>query len=597
MPNCSDDGWVKPRHEAPKMHPEVHSEVSVRTDAKGDIVPVLCLRLTQPSDGSIFSLGGSEVHVLEVATGRSLCIRCILRDRLSTISMSEHEPWSFVLDRIVIEPGLKYQISVSNLPKPDVGRHPRVQTIIVPGCEDAEFRRLRVCLENGSLWDPNLTWSVLDHGWNGGVVAMTFNTGLFSDLFRVAIHQPDIHSDLSLMVSKDNLTSISVNFSLEAWQLQLCDFVFVIKPFFVRCMNNCLDYQQNVHICSAVSIINCVRLLFISGNNLPPSNRHLMAWIVPGLAGLVVCAFMAVLLNSNSKEDMSSSSHDVTDKDEPKSILIQEPSKVLIIYSLDHPMYKDIVLKLCAFLRAKCGTDATLDLLDSSWISTIGRMQWLDMQRASLTRSSDKVLLLCSPGVQAKWKAMCRGVRVVTREDARTPMGDMLTPALSLITPDFMHVLSFQKYIVAYFEDICSERDIPAPFNVAVKYQLMKHFEEIFFRLLDKEKHEPGRIKHVEGIRGDEYHSCPSGRALRDAIEAFRAYQLVNPDWFEMEIVDADEDITLEQDEDVKINCNRVLQNELQVTEIVTRVVISEMTSPRHEPEESLTMVMHVVPT
>uniref|UniRef100_A0A4W4HCP7 SEFIR domain-containing protein n=1 Tax=Electrophorus electricus TaxID=8005 RepID=A0A4W4HCP7_ELEEL len=501
MPNCSDDGWVKPRHEAPKMHPEVHSEVSVRTDAKGDIVPVLCLRLTQPSDGKSPLYRGININ---------LCLTVLFF----------FAQWSFVLDRIVIEPGLKYQISVSNLPKPDVGRHPRVQTIIVPG----ELQRLRVCLENGGLY-----------------------------LFHT-----------------DNLTSISVNFSLEAWQLQLCDFVFVvssnifdslsvfqfifnskkyfnmflqIKPFFVRCMNNCLDYQQNVHIY------------------------------------------------------MSSSSHDVTDKDEPKSILIQEPSKVLIIYSLDHPMYKDIVLKLCAFLRAKCGTDATLDLLDSSWISTIGRMQWLDMQRASLTRSSDKVLLLCSPGVQAKWKAMCRGVRVVTREDARTPMGDMLTPALSLITPDFMHVLSFQKYIVAYFEDICSERDIPAPFNVAVKYQLMKHFEEIFFRLLDKEKHEPGRIKHVEGIRGDEYHSCPSGRALRDAIEAFRAYQLVNPDWFEMEIVDADEDITLEQDEDVKINCNRVLQNELQVTEIVTRVVISEMTSPRHEPEESLTMVMHVVPT
>lgn len=220
---------------------------------------------------------------------------------------------------------------------------------------------------------------------------------------------------------------------------------------------------------------------------------------------------------------------------------VQEHKRVIIIYSLDHPLYKEIILKLCAFLRAKCGTDVTLDLLDSTWLSTIGRIQWLDTQRERISKSSDKVLILCSPGVRAKWKAMCGERKARLKEDERSPIGDMLTPALSLIIPDFVHASSFHKYMVAYFDDVCCEDDVPAPFNVVVKYKLMKHFEELYFRILDMEKHEPGRVKCIEGIGVNDYFNCPSGRALRDAIEAFHNYQLKNPNWFEMELLDTDD--------------------------------------------------------
>ncbi|KAF7707580.1 hypothetical protein HF521_018798, partial [Silurus meridionalis] len=201
-------------------------------------------------------------------------------------------------------------------------------------------------------------------------------------------------------------------------------------------------------------------------------------------------------------------------------------------------MYTKIVLKLCAFLRAKCGTEVALDLLDFTCLSTVGSIQWLDMQKKRLSSTSDKILILCSPGVCAKWNAMCGGCRVVTREDACSPMGDMLTPALSLIIPEFVCAPSFGKYIVAYFNDVCSEKDVPSVFNVAVKYQLMKQFEELFFRLLNKEKYEPGQIKHVDSLGGDDYHGCPYGRALRDAIVTFQTYQLTNPNWFKMELID-----------------------------------------------------------
>ncbi|KAJ8002661.1 hypothetical protein DPEC_G00161210 [Dallia pectoralis] len=183
-------------------------------------------------------------------------------------------------------------------------------------------------------------------------------------------------------------------------------------------------------------------------------------------------------------------------------------------------------------------SEVVLDLLDSTTLSIVGSLQWLDCQREQIVKSSDKILLLCSRGVRAKWRAMCDAAeaRVVLREDVRSATGDMLTPALSLLVPEFVRSGTFRNYVVAYFEDVCSEEDVPSPFNITVRYKLMKHFEELFFRLLNKEKHEPGRENRIQGVREDEYFHCPSGRALRDAIEAFRAYQLEHPDWFDDEL-------------------------------------------------------------
>uniref|UniRef100_A0A672NHH5 SEFIR domain-containing protein n=2 Tax=Sinocyclocheilus grahami TaxID=75366 RepID=A0A672NHH5_SINGR len=297
-------------------------------------------------------------------------------------------------------------------------------------------------------------------------------------------------------------------------------------------MNTCLEYRRKFDICP-----------FLPG---APVSFIILATLGLLLASLAaaVCIFGCIvfLKNKDLHKETPSSDSSTCAKGKLEWNPIHEPKRVIIIYSLDHPLYKEVILKLCAFMRAKCGTDVTLDLLDSAWLSTIGRIQWLDMQRERISKSSDKVLILCSPGVNAKWKAMCGEHKVRLKEDEHSPIGDMLTPALSLIIPDFVHASSFHKYMLAYFDDVCSEVDVPAPFNVVVKYKLMKHFEELYFRILDMEKHEPGQIKCIEGVRENDYFNCPSGRGLRDAIEAFKNYQLKNPNWFEMELLDTDDE-------------------------------------------------------
>ncbi|TRY65958.1 hypothetical protein DNTS_033534 [Danionella cerebrum] len=221
---------------------------------------------------------------------------------------------------------------------------------------------------------------------------------------------------------------------------------------------------------------------------------------------------------------------------------------VLIIYSKDHPLYTEMVLKLCAFLRAKCGTDVVLDLLDTAWLGTIGRMQWIEQKKRYIEQSSNKILILCSRGVQAKWGAICGEPRVLLREDVRSPVGDMLTLALQLITPDMQRPASYGKYLVAFFDDVSSERDVPSLFDIAVKYRLMKHFEELYFRILDVEKYEPGVERCIKDIGMDEYFNCPSGEALKTAIEAFQLHQIKNPNWFEKECVNSEDEVRGETD-------------------------------------------------
>ena len=219
---------------------------------------------------------------------------------------------------------------------------------------------------------------------------------------------------------------------------------------------------------------------------------------------------------------------------------------MLIIYSQDHRLYRDVVLKLCAFLQAQCGTEVLVDLLDTTSIGVVGRIRWLEWQRQQLKNPSDKILVLCSRGVQAKWRAMCGQGRVKLREDVLSPTDDMLTPFLNLFLPDMHHTGMLGKYMVAYFNDISGEQDVPSVFDIGVKYKLMKHFEELYFRILDVEKYQPDQVCHIKGIGADDYSDCPSGRDLKCAVETFQAYQLDNPDWFEKECVDDEEEVITE---------------------------------------------------
>ncbi|XP_019912166.1 interleukin-17 receptor A [Esox lucius] len=460
--NCSDEGWISPRIKAPvgpnwTPGSEQHV-VGVRGDLNGDLLPVITVSWSQGENMAISAIRGTEVHFLEETSNHNICVRYIFHSiiKQNSFIMNNWSLWTFSSDRAVVEPGHTYLVSVYNLPKPDVGSYRIAKSIKIPGCYDRRIQDAKVCLENGSLWDPQLTWNISVEGGSMMILTVGFNTSEFSEEYSISIQNP-IHSQ---SVRRENRTLLNVTFQLDVWQLPPCKILVVIQPFFIRCNKNCSNHQKILNYC-------------LYYRRPPAYSRIFMVKVSVGVIAL--SGLLAYLLKRTFPTD-SENHLSPTHNEELERNQVEKRRKVLVIYSRDHPLYTHVVLKLCAFLMAKCGTEVVLDLLDTTTLGIVGTVQWLDWQREQIEKSSDKILILCSRGVRAKWMAMCDAAEapVALREDMRSVTGDMLTPALSLLVPAFVRSGTFRNYVVAYFEDVCSEEDVPSPFNITVRYSIVE---------------------------------------------------------------------------------------------------------------------------
>uniref|UniRef100_A0A8C1XTA4 SEFIR domain-containing protein n=1 Tax=Cyprinus carpio TaxID=7962 RepID=A0A8C1XTA4_CYPCA len=532
--NCLYEEWLIPSDFTPSEPVDLSVYVDVRSNMKGDLEPVIVAEWKAKDDGSIIHLKGTELAVLKSSTNEHLCVHYKFLQVFNSMRNSANEKWSFSLDKVVVDPDSTYVVTVSNLPKPNL-QHTSYninRKVNVPGCDNLLMRTTKICFERGDTWQPNVTVGRTT-GLNGkDILYVAFNPGENAEKYNVFL-KCNRDTDFKTLY-KESKPLLNVTFNLENWSRTCCIFDVQIQPFFRKCANDCRRKNHSFNICGPVP------------TSLPENNSAIKI-ICVGLC-LLICGIGICAIYLRCRKPQNDEDKQQKPPPPPPAPVPSGPRSVLIIYSRDHPLYTDIVLKLCAFLRAKCGIEVMLDLLDTTWLGTIGRLQWLEEKKRQIEQSSNKILVLCSRGVQAKWGAMCGEPRILLREDVRSPVGDMLTLALQLITPDMQRPASYGKYLVAYFDDVSSEGDVPSMFDIAVKYKLMKHFEELYFRILDVEKYQQG-VKHcIEGIGKDEYFNCPSGEALRNAIEAFQAHQLKNPDWFENECVTSEEEVRGETD-------------------------------------------------
>ncbi|XP_072233259.1 interleukin 17 receptor A1a isoform X2 [Leuresthes tenuis] len=526
--NCMDPGWLKVNDYTPSGPEELQVSVDTRRDDRGQLQPVLHANWKIKDDGSIRYLKATEVHVVVMSNNQNVCIRYTFKNILQMRSPSG-EKWSFSSDTLVLDPGYIYKVSVFNIPKPEIYHSDyNVSAIVrVPDCINPKMQMTQFCIERGSLWKPNISLAQSADS----LLAVSFNPDTLCEKYLVIVRCGS--SSENRIVDKTNGT-LTVTFSLDLWPLSCCQFDAEIKPYFPQCYSDCPRQRRTLNICKS-----------IEEKESPDSLYTFLA-----LGTVFVCMIMAVSMCVFCRKQGKPVIASVTGIEEKLwQQPLKQPPNVLVIYSQDHHLYRDVVLKLCAFLQAKCGTKVLVDLLDSTSVSMVGRLRWLEWQRQQLKNPSDKILVLCSRGVQAKWRALCGQGQVKLREDILSPTDDMLIPFLNMFLPDLHQAGMLGKYMVAYFEDISSEKDVPSVFDIAVKYNLMKNFEELYFRILDIEKYQPGKVNHIEGIGRDEYFNCPSGRALKNAIETFQAFQLENPNWFEKECVVSEEEVVTEADQ------------------------------------------------
>ncbi|XP_077807125.1 interleukin-17 receptor A isoform X5 [Macaca mulatta] len=515
---CLDDSWIHPRNLTPSSPKDLQIQLRFAHTQQGDLFPVAHIEWTLQTDASILYLEGAELSVLQLNTNERLCVKFEFLSKLR----HHHKRWRFTFSHFVVDPDQEYEVTVHNLPKPIPDGDPNHQSknFLVPDCEHTRMKVTTPCMSSGSLWDPNITVETLEAQqlrvgftlWNESthyqILLTSFphmeNHSCFEHMHHVPAPRPeDFHQRSNVTLTLHNLKGC-------------CRHRVQIQPFFSSCLNDCLRHSVTV-----------------SCPEMPDTPEP-----IPG-PGNEKCS-------NDTKYTDGLPAADLT----PPPL---KPRKVWIIYSADHPLYVDVVLKFAQFLLTACGTEVALDLLEEQAISEAGVMTWVGRQKQEMVESNSKIIVLCSRGTRAKWQALLgRGAPVRLRCDHGKPVGDLFTAAMNMILPDFKRPACFGTYVVCYFSEVSGDGDVPDLFGAAPRYPLMDRFEEVYFRIQDLEMFQPGRMHRVGELSGDNYLRSPGGRQLRTALDRFRDWQARCPDWFEREnLYPADDQDAPSLDEEV----------------------------------------------
>uniref|UniRef100_A0A8C0DXN1 Interleukin-17 receptor A n=1 Tax=Balaenoptera musculus TaxID=9771 RepID=A0A8C0DXN1_BALMU len=496
---CLDDTWIHPRNLTPSSPKDVQTQLCFARTQQGQLLPVVHIEWTLQTDASILYLEGAELSVLQLNTNERLCVKF---EFLSTLK-HHHKRWRFAFSHFVVEPGQEYEVTVHHLPKPIPDGDPNHQSrnFLVPDCEDPRMKITTPCVSSGSLWDPSITVETLKaHQLRLSFTPWNESTKyqILLDSFLPAENRSCFQRIMDLTVPAQEATRQCCNVTLTLPDLSWCCRHHVqIQPFFSSCLNDCLRHSV---------VVPC------------PEVPH-----TPG--------------SHHGKYENGTRCTDVLPAATSLSPPPLKPRKVWIVYSADHPLYVDVVLKFAQFLLTVCGTEVALDLLEEQAISEAGVMTWVGRRKQEVVEGNSKVIVLCSRGTRAKWQAILGGedATVQLRCDCGKPAGDLFTAAMNMILPDFKRPACFGPYIVCYFSDVSCEADIPELFNITSCYALMDKFEEVYFRIQDLEMFGPGRMHRVGVLTAQNYLQSPGGQQLREAVQRFRRWQAQCPDWFQLE--------------------------------------------------------------
>ncbi|NXT17468.1 I17RA protein, partial [Syrrhaptes paradoxus] len=534
---CMEASWLRVAMWTPSAPSSLHVSADVFHQVDGNLLPVLRLEWKVATDASIQYLRGAELAVMQVNSNQQICAQFDFQNNLPLQVRPDGGRWNFTFDRFEVEPGQTYQVTVYHLPK--LGVHGdyncKSMSFTMPGCKDSLMKRTIPCIKTGSLWEPRIQGESLDDT----TLLVSFNPWMESA--RYQIHVASFLNEKKCKMITHDFTEgglqqqVNVTIKIEKNIRACCNYIIQIQPFFEDCGTDCLRHSA-----------------FIPCSPAPNDMIIWLYWCITGICVLLVGSVIAGVICMTKKRAghrQGKCNHNDLQTAAPYTDLPLpplKPRKVWIVYSADHLLYVDVVLKFAEFLMTVCGTAVALDLLEDQQISELGPLPWLTRQKKEMEDLSSKIIILCSRGTQAKWQAMLGSEPVCLKQDQQKPVGDLFTPALNLILPDFKKPACFGMYIVCYFEGISSENDIPDLFNVTSRYQLMDKFEDIYFRIQDLEKFEPGRIHRIREITAENYIDTPSGRKLKEAVQKFKNWQAEHPDWFESETICLDNDEELQ---------------------------------------------------
>ncbi|XP_078469163.1 interleukin-17 receptor A-like isoform X1 [Lampetra planeri] len=473
--------------------------------------PIAVLNITWRflTEASIKYLNGTEVCVREDGVnGAPVCVRYQYHTQFTSQTKGRTlQRWQYSFTGFEVEQNKTYEINVKNLPRHcDRDTNPR-KTYLAPGCKETPMKMTFYCIHTGKSWEPEISATMSDAFLH---IAFTASNHSRNYTLRVQGHGVNIHRQ----ITQDIAERIEMNITAFKKPLEYAEYTITLKPYFALCGDACDELVKTFS--------------FYPPTPSPPPPLQVKSPIIVILVILIfLMVFLAMALAYYKKGETRCNTPEV------KYFPPRSPRKVLIVYSQDHALFRDIVHQFANFLQRNCNVEVVLDLWQVNNIAEVSYLPWLSKY---IDDPDVAIIIVCSKGAQAKWQAMCcPSAKIKLKEDSKSPLGDTFTPAMSLIASDFQRG-SYGKYLVVYFDDgSSSSKDIPLPLHVAVKYKLMKHSEELFFRIHNMEQHAPGTNYSIPSVSGDYYHTDRRGQELKAALDKFRQWKAEHPHWFEEE--------------------------------------------------------------
>ncbi|XP_053574832.1 interleukin-17 receptor A [Bombina bombina] len=505
---CIDRSWLYPETWTPSSPSAIDVRVSVAQNEAGRSVPILKIKWTVAKDASILQLQGVEVSILQLSNNYGLCVQFQFGNTFPDQVNKDQKEWQFFYNNFEVEPGQTYHVRVQHLPMHKYEAENRKElNISVPGCSDRVMSSTDSCCDTGYCWQPNIS---LEQDANKLMVNFDPQTDACRYLIIVNNHGTRSYKPVTTVTLQQEECSRRVNVSFPLIPSSpICWYNVQIQPSNPKCENDCKRY-----IFTPECTPEPTSYLAVS---------HKRIHLCPIAVCIPVLLVILLAIPCLSKESNSDPAPPIVDDD----VAMQ---KVWLVYSADHSLYVDVVMKLAVFLRGAWGLDVVLDLLHQNEIAEIGLMTWLSRQKSTVESLNGTVLVLCSRGTQEKWKAKLipDGPQVRLREERVNCLGDCFSPALNFIIPDIQNGL-YDRYIVAYFGDLNDHTDIPSLFLMCPKYNLTRDLQEVFFRIQKKERHQPTISFSVT------QEGAPGYDNLKEAVRRCQAWQKERVDWFKNE--------------------------------------------------------------
>ena len=209
-------------------------------------------------------------------------------------------------------------------------------------------------------------------------------------------------------------------------------------------------------------------------------------------------------------------------EDSRSSIIHPKRMKLFLIFINDHPKHLNVVKSFIDFLQIDLGFHVTCELFETEEIAQ-DPVHWMHKQ----FHDSDKIVVIWSPKAAERWNKYGQD------ENHRQ---DRFTPVLKQIRNALFYDQNRVKYYFGYF-DYFSKEDIPPEFRNEKSFQLMRDFEELYYRLNSIEQYrEEGVIKQEKAMF--DHYNDPAvnkfGPKLHKSIHEMMIFIEDNPNWYSL---------------------------------------------------------------